>query len=159
MTKIGCFLAALASATIGLAAAWYIQRSVSGKQEETSAPVFTSTDVDTGLSGQLANMIVGGKFPSDQPDLTAPRKTVQERAIELAKERVQNNLAEARAEARQLLGTVKAPSPYVFFLGLNDCMEQDEILDLVPEDMQEEILQQNKEFFQKMAACAGMNNW
>ena len=40
---------------------------------------------------------------------------------------LQNNSAETRAEAKELLKTVKAPHPDVFFLDLNNVVDEDDV--------------------------------
>ncbi|XP_071790826.1 uncharacterized protein [Asterias amurensis] len=163
MGKLSCFLLAVTAAvTVG---AWYLHRREEENKTQDEEIIERESDVDSGLPGHVADMLHGGAFSK----VIKPKTNNKKNAIKMARKELKDNPMEAMGDAQELLQSIRAPHPIVYFNTVDDGAEEppepellgmvpgggpgfvvlnsDQFLDNVPQELQEQILSEQMALF------------
>ncbi|XP_071790985.1 uncharacterized protein [Asterias amurensis] len=162
MGKLSYFLVAV-TAAVTVGAFWFNRRQEDENNEKEI--IEKESDVDSGLPGHVADMLHGGAFSK----VIKPKTNDKKNAIKMARKELKDNPMEAMGDARELLQSIRAPHPAVYFNMVDDGAEEppepelpgmvpgggpgfvvlnsDQFLDNVPQELQEQILAEQMALF------------
>ncbi|XP_071790993.1 uncharacterized protein [Asterias amurensis] len=153
MGKLSYFLVAV-TAAVTVGAFWFNRRQEDENNEKEII-----------LPGHVADMLHGGAFSK----VIKPKTNDKKNAIKMARKELKDNPMEAMGDARELLQSIRAPHPAVYFNMVDDGAEEppepellgmvpgggpgfvvlnsDQFLDNVPQELQEQMLAEQMAFF------------